>query len=49
MQTKVNLIKALICGIKEHKLVMAGTCPFTGSTYQYCKRCSAMIPIQEAV
>ena len=43
------MIKYIICKIKSHKLVEAGSCPFTGSTYQYCERCSAMIPIQEAV
>jgi len=30
-------------------LVQAGTCPFTGSTYEYCERCEVMIPIQVAV
>ena len=34
---------------KDHVLVEAGTCPFTGSTYQYCERCTAMIPVQVAV
>jgi hypothetical protein len=43
------MIKTIVCKIKGHVLQMAGTCPFTGSTYQYCERCSAMIPVQEAV
>ena len=34
---------------KDHVLVEAGTCPFTGSTYQYCERCTEMIPVQVAV
>jgi len=41
-------IKSIVCMIKDHVLIEAGTCPFTGSTYQYCERCSAMIPIQKA-
>jgi hypothetical protein len=43
------MIKKLICSIKGHNLVNAGTCPYTGSTYQYCERCETMIPIQVAV
>jgi len=42
------MIKKAICRIKGHTLVVAGSCPYTGSTYQYCERCSAMIPIQLA-
>ena len=42
----VNVIK---CKIKGHILVPAGSCPFTGSTYQHCERCGAMIPLQAAV
>jgi hypothetical protein len=41
-------IKSIVCMFKDHVLVEAGTCPFTGSTYQYCERCGAMIPIQKA-
>jgi hypothetical protein len=43
------MINKIICKIKGHILVEAGTCPYTGSTYQYCERCAAMIPIQLAV
>jgi hypothetical protein len=43
------MISKVICKIKKHKLVEAGTCPFTGSTYQHCTRCGLMIPIQSAV
>jgi hypothetical protein len=42
------MIKSVICKFKGHNLVEAGSCPFTGSTYQYCERCTAMIPIQVA-
>lgn len=38
------MIKGIICKIKKHKLVAAGECPFTGNFYDYCERCSAMIP-----
>jgi len=43
------MINKIICKVKGHTLVQAGTCPYTGSTYQYCERCEAMIPIQLAV
>jgi hypothetical protein len=39
--------KLLICKVTEHVLVAAESCPFTGITYQYCERCTAMIPIEE--
>ena len=39
----------IVCRFKGHTLVMAGSCPFTGSTYEYCERCHAMVPIQEVV
>jgi len=38
------MIKIIICKIKGHILTQAGTCPYTGSTYDYCERCSNMIP-----
>jgi hypothetical protein len=43
------MISKIKCMLKGHYLVEAGTCPYTGSTYQYCERCNAMIPIQVAV
>jgi hypothetical protein len=43
-----KFISIILCKFKGHTLVQAGTCPFTGSTYEYCERCSAMIPIQKA-
>jgi hypothetical protein len=43
------MINKIICKVKGHTLVDAGACPYTGSTYQYCERCTAMIPIQVAV
>lgn len=39
----------LICKFTQHKLGFAGECPYTGSTYDYCKRCSSMIPRDKAV
>jgi hypothetical protein len=42
----LNPIKVLICKIKDHNLVRAGTCPYTKLTYDYCERCSAMIPLE---
>ncbi len=37
----------IICSIKSHNLVYGGSCPFTGMSYDYCKRCNRMIPIEE--
>jgi hypothetical protein len=34
----------LICKIKGHNLSPAGSCPFTGRTYDYCERCTGMVP-----
>jgi hypothetical protein len=33
----------LICKIKSHNLVDAGSCPFTGKSYNACLRCGATI------
>jgi len=38
-----------ICIFKGHNFISAGTCPFTGSTYDLCKRCTLIIPQQVAV
>ena len=46
MKTQINRI---VCQIRGHVLEQAGTCPFTGSTYDYCDRCNAMIPRELAV
>ena len=43
-----NMFNRLKCRYKGHILKEAGTCPYTGSTYDYCKRCTAMIPRQIA-
>jgi hypothetical protein len=37
----------IFCSIKGHTLSKAGSCPFTGMSYDYCKRCNRMIPIEE--
>jgi RNA polymerase-binding transcription factor DksA len=43
------ILGRIICRIKGHKeLITAGSCPFTGSTYDYCERCGAMIPREVA-
>jgi len=44
----INLFKSIICKFKGHDLEHAGSCPFTGSTYDFCKHCMAMIPRQVA-
>ena len=33
------MIKAIICIFKKHTLVDIGGCPFTGKSYEACKRC----------
>jgi hypothetical protein len=43
-----NKIKSVVCKIKGHALKFAGQCPFTGSSYEYCERCEAMITLDEA-
>jgi hypothetical protein len=43
------IVKFIKCKIKGHALVPAGSCPFTGSSYEYCQRCEVMIPGQVAV
>lgn len=43
------MINKIVCKIKGHYLIDAGSCPFTGTAYQYCERCKAMIPVQVAV
>lgn len=32
------------CYFKGHNLIEAGSCPYTGSTYDYCGSCESMIP-----
>jgi hypothetical protein len=41
-----NLIKSIVCRFKDHTLIAAGSCPFTGRTYNLCTRCTAMIPVE---
>jgi hypothetical protein len=33
------MLKFIICKIKNHVLVSAGSCPFTGKNYNVCTRC----------
>jgi hypothetical protein len=44
----INFLNGIICRFKGHVLIEAGTCPYTGSTYDVCTRCLIMIPIQLA-
>lgn len=41
-------IKTIKCRYKGHTLIHAGTCPYTGSTYDLCTYCESMIPRQVA-
>jgi hypothetical protein len=38
-----HIIKYFICKIKNHNLVDAGSCPFTGKSYMACLRCGGTI------
>jgi len=40
-----NIFNILICQIKGHKNISAGSCPFTGKTYEACIRCSKISTI----
>jgi hypothetical protein len=40
-----QLIKIIICKIKDHVLITAGACPYTGKSYNACIRCGTMITI----
>lgn len=40
-----NRIKCYFIG---HNLIVAGKCPYTGSTYEYCDKCHVMIAIDTA-
>ena len=39
------MINKIKCWFKEHKFVNAGTCPFTGRTYNACTNCGKMVAI----
>jgi hypothetical protein len=39
------MLRLLICSIKRHSFEKAGSCPFTGKTYQACIRCNKMIEV----
>ena len=43
------LISRAVCNVRGHRLEPAGSCPFTGVTYDYCHRCTGMVPREEAV
>jgi hypothetical protein len=45
----INIIKnIIICKVKNHKIVSAGSCPFTGNTYNACERCGKMFIVDKA-
>lgn len=33
------MIKFIICKIKKHNFISAGSCPYTGKFYKGCTRC----------
>lgn len=42
-----DFLGSIVCMVNGHNLVFAGSCPFTGMSYDYCKRCNRTIPIEE--
>lgn len=44
-----NYFNRIKCYFKGHYLIEAGACPYTGSTYDYCKKCEMMLPRELAV
>ena len=44
----LDLIKRnTICKARGHNLAYAGSCPYTGATYDYCEACHHMVPREE--
>lgn len=41
----VGYVKYAYCKVTSHNEVPAGSCPYTGMRYNYCRRCQSMIPI----
>jgi len=37
------MIKYIVCKIKKHIFVEAGSCPYTGKSYVGCTRCGKMV------
>ncbi len=40
-----QLLKIITCKFKNHQIISAGSCPFTGKSYNACTRCGATIAI----
>jgi hypothetical protein len=39
------MFNKLVCKIKSHTLKKAGSCPFTGKSYDVCTRCLRMVEV----
>jgi hypothetical protein len=37
------------CYFSGHNLIEAGSCPYTGSVYDYCDKCEMMFPRELAI
>lgn len=42
-----DFLGSIVCMVKGHNLVFAGSCPFTGLNYDYCHRCNKMNPRED--
>lgn len=40
-----QILKMIVCRVKSHTLIAAGSCPFTGKSYNACTRCGATTAI----
>ena len=44
----VSMWRAMFCKIKGHKLIDAGSCPFTGLTYKACTHCGGTVAVDKS-
>lgn len=40
----MKIINKIKCYFSGHNFIVAGSCPYTGSTYDYCDKCHIMVP-----
>jgi hypothetical protein len=38
-----HIFNILICKLKSHQWIKAGSCPFTGKDYKICSKCEKMV------
>ena len=40
-----KIINFIICKLKSHTMVHAGTCPYSNKNYNFCTRCEIMVSV----